>query len=137
MLPLAAGTEAKLGEGSSAYVRHCPERTLLYQIVEEDYPAFKAHLASQGADLPAYVAQELEAYLECGRLEHGFLRMRCDTCHAEHLVAFSCKKRGFCTRFARIVLILARFAGQLKRPKFIPDELVTGPLRRTATTVRG
>jgi len=30
------------------------------------------------------------------------------------------------TRFARIVLILARFAGQLKRPEFIPDELVKG-----------
>ena len=24
------------------------------------------------------------------------LRVRCDTCHAEHLVAFSCKRRGFC-----------------------------------------
>ena len=96
MLPLAAGTEAKLGVGSPAYVRHCPERTLLYQIVEEYYPAFEAHLASQGAELPAYVAQEFEAYLECGRLEHGFLRVRCETCHAEHLVAFSCKRRGFC-----------------------------------------
>lgn len=40
--------------------------------------------------------QEFEGYLECGRLEHGFLRVRCDTCHAEHLVAFSCKRRGFC-----------------------------------------
>jgi len=35
-------------------------------------------------------------YLKCGRLEHGFLRVQCDTCHAEHLVAFSCKRRGFC-----------------------------------------
>ena len=29
-------------------------------------------------------------------LEHGFLRVQCETCHAEHLVAFSCKRRGFC-----------------------------------------
>ncbi len=28
--------------------------------------------------------------------EHEFLRVRCDTCHFERLVAFSCKKRGFC-----------------------------------------
>ncbi len=34
--------------------------------------------------------------LKCGRLEHGFLRVRCTTCHAERLVAFSCKRRGFC-----------------------------------------
>ncbi len=40
--------------------------------------------------------QEFEAYLKCGRLEHGFLRVQCDNCHAEQLVAFSCKRRGFC-----------------------------------------
>lgn len=39
--------------------------------------------------------QEFEDYLACGRLEHGFLRVRCDSCHAQHLVAFSCKRRGF------------------------------------------
>ena len=46
--------------------------------------------------LPDYVRQEFDEYLKCGRLEHGFLRVQCDTCHAEHLVAFSCKRRGFC-----------------------------------------
>lgn len=35
-------------------------------------------------------------YLKCGRLEHGFLRLRCDNCHAEHFAAFSCMHRGFC-----------------------------------------
>ena len=40
--------------------------------------------------------EEFEAYLNCGRLEEGFLRVRCEQCHAEKLVAFSCKKRGFC-----------------------------------------
>jgi len=29
-------------------------------------------------------------------LEHGFLRVRCEFCHDEKLVAFSCKRRGFC-----------------------------------------
>ncbi|HBN2370406.1 TPA: TniB family NTP-binding protein, partial [Escherichia coli] len=28
--------------------------------------------------------------------EHGFLRVRCQSCHHEKLVAFSCKRRGFC-----------------------------------------
>ena len=53
-------------------------------------------LASQDKYLPAYVIQEFEAYLKCGRLEHGFLRVRCETCHDEKLLAFSCKRRGFC-----------------------------------------
>jgi ribosomal protein S27E len=42
------------------------------------------------------VRREFEDYLKCGRLEHGFLRVRCSDCHAEQLLAFSCKRRGFC-----------------------------------------
>ena len=92
---LAAGTAERAG-GTAPYQRHRPEHTLLYQIVEQHYPAFVAHMAEQERPLPDYVQQEFEDYLRCGRLEHGFLRVRCDTCHAEHLVAFSCKRRGFC-----------------------------------------
>ena len=29
-------------------------------------------------------------------MEYGFLRLRCASCHVEKLVAFSCKRRGFC-----------------------------------------
>ena len=49
-----------------------------------------------GRSLPDYIEQEFDAYLKCGRLEDGFLRVRCEHCRAEKLVAFSCKKRGFC-----------------------------------------
>jgi hypothetical protein len=73
MLPSPAGREASPGIGAPPYVRHRPERTLLYQLVEEYYPAFKAHLAAQGTDLPGYVQQEFEEYLKCGRLEHGLI----------------------------------------------------------------
>ena len=89
MLPLPAGREASPGGSAFRYARHRPERTLLYQIVEEYYPAFVSHLAAQGTVLPGYVEREFEDYLKCGPLEHGFLRVRCDGCHAEHLVAFS------------------------------------------------
>ena len=54
------------------------------------------HLESEGRCLPDYVQRELTDYLKCGRLEHGFLRVRCESCHHEKLVAFSCKRRGFC-----------------------------------------
>jgi ribosomal protein S27E len=91
-----AGTEASVGESGYRYERHRPERTLLYQLVEQCYPAFVAQLSAQGKELPEYVQREFEDYLKCGRLEHGFLRVRCDTCHAERLVAFCCKRRGFC-----------------------------------------
>jgi ribosomal protein S27E len=64
--------------------------------VEQHYPAFRDMRAEAGRPLPDYVQEEFDAYLKCGRLEEGFLRVRCEGCHAEKLVAFSCKKRGFC-----------------------------------------
>jgi len=78
------------------YARHRPEATLLYQLVEQHWPAFREQRAEAGRPLPDSVQEEFEAYLKCGRLEEGFLRVRCEACHAEKLVAFSCKKRGFC-----------------------------------------
>jgi ribosomal protein S27E len=53
-------------------------------------------MAKQGRSLPYHVQKEFDEYLKCGRLEHGFLRIQCSTCHHERLVAFSCKRRGFC-----------------------------------------
>ena len=52
MEPLPAGRDASSGVGVPPYVRRRPERTLLYQLVAEYYPAFKAHLAAQGDGLP-------------------------------------------------------------------------------------
>jgi hypothetical protein len=92
----AAARMASRERDAGRYQRHRPEQTLLYQIVDEYYPAFAAHLAEQGRELPSYVQREFEEFLKCGRLEHGFLRVRCESCHTEHLVAFSCKRRGFC-----------------------------------------
>ncbi len=81
---------------SHSYQRHRPEYTLLYQIIERHYPEFRDAMAMQGKSLPFHVQQEFSDYLKCGRLEHGFMRVQCTECHHEHLVAFSCKHRGFC-----------------------------------------
>lgn len=78
------------------YERHRPEETPLHGIVETYYPQFLARLEAEGGSLPAFVKQEFGDYLRCGRLEHGFLRVKCDACSHEHLVTFSCKRRGFC-----------------------------------------
>ena len=78
------------------YQRHRPEKTLFYQLVSKHYPVFRQKWLDEGRILPGYVQREFEDYLKCGRLEHGFMRVRCETCHEERLVAFSCKRRGFC-----------------------------------------
>ena len=81
-------------ERAARYTRHRPEQTLLYQIVQTHTPAFLAELAARERSLPVYVQREFEDYLRGGRLEHGFLRVRCNACDAERLVALSCKRRG-------------------------------------------
>src|SRR5213596_807259 len=40
---------------------------------------------------------ELRSFLECGVLAHGFLRVHCDACGEDRVVAFSCKGRAVCS----------------------------------------
>ena len=44
---------------AAVYVRHRPETTLLYQIIDEYWPEFQAELASQDKYLPAYIGQDV------------------------------------------------------------------------------
>ena len=81
--------------GHATYERHRTKQTLLHQLVGKHYHALVEHLAFQGKSLRSHFDREFEAFLKCIRLEHGFLRLRCDKCHFERLAAFSCKKRGF------------------------------------------
>ncbi len=73
-----------------------PEQTLLHRVIREQLGAFLARARGTDTGLPHFVEQELRAFLRCGILAHGFLRLRCDACGHERLVAFSCKRRGFC-----------------------------------------
>ncbi len=77
------------GNASPGYERHQPEKTLLYQIIKQHYPDFLSEMEAQDRPLPGYVQDEFEAFLECGRLENGFLRVCCEDCKHEHLVAIS------------------------------------------------
>lgn len=67
--------------------------------VELHYPDFRELREREGRPLPDHVPDEFDAYLKCGRLEEGFLRVRGGSCNPEKLVAFSCKKRGLCPSF--------------------------------------
>ncbi len=106
------------------YERHRPEQTTLYRLVQQHAATFFAQAEdAAGADLPQFVKAEpghkqssglfvpgeepghwpgaackveFDAFLECGILAHGFLRLRCGDCGHDKLVAFSCKRRGLC-----------------------------------------
>jgi ribosomal protein S27E len=83
--------------GSSRhYQRHQPENTPLYPIVERHLSTLRDELQRHEAPLPHFGVTEFQDYVRCGRLEYGFVRVKCNGCPHEHLVAFSCKRRGFC-----------------------------------------
>ncbi len=90
---------ARLREAAATtphYQRGRPEQTPLYRLVREHYATFAAEVdtASGGTGLPQFVKDEFDAYLDCGILANGFLRLTCDTCARDTLVAFSCPPRG-------------------------------------------
>jgi len=47
--------------------RHRPEQTTLYRLVRQHAASFIAHTeASTGAELPRFIKEEFDAFLECG-----------------------------------------------------------------------
>ncbi len=80
----------------NVHERHDPSATVLHRVMREHLETFLAEAGMSGDRFPRYVEQEFRDYLECGILAHGFLRVKCEACHEERLVAFSCKGRGFC-----------------------------------------
>jgi len=79
------------------YRRREPESTVLYQVVREQLETFLARREERGHPVPRFVERELRGFLECGILAHGFIRVHCDSCGTDRVVAFSCKGRGFCS----------------------------------------
>ena len=97
MRTAARACQAPPHDAQVPYERRRPEETTLYQVIQEHVETFFAQVEQEtGTGLPKFVKDEFEAFLECGILAHGFLRLRCGECAHEKLVAFSCKRRGFC-----------------------------------------
>jgi hypothetical protein len=86
------------GQAISAgdYVPRHPETTILYGVVQHHLESWLAHALIQERIVPSFVERELRAFLDCGILANGFLRVHCDGCGLDRVVPFSCKGRGFC-----------------------------------------
>lgn len=95
---IKAGAAATPLLGGSSYQRRQPEKTVLYQMVADEFATFREEVFefSEGHGLPKFIYEEFERYLDCGILARGFARVRCSACREEILVGFSCKCRGIC-----------------------------------------
>ena len=49
----------------------------MLRLVQHAATFFAEVEAAAGAALPQFVKDEFDAFLECGTLAHGFLRLRC------------------------------------------------------------
>ena len=70
MAPLAAPS-------SVVYRRRRPEESDLYRCIANNLRPFLARVAAAERSLPRFVGDEIEGYLDCGRLDRGFARFRC------------------------------------------------------------
>ena len=93
--PARAPGDPHVAHGRS-YARRKPEASDLYQVVQQEPETFLASTAARERPVPRFVARELRGFLRCGILAHGFVRVHCDACGLDRVVAFSCKGRGFC-----------------------------------------
>ena len=83
----------------AGYRPRAPEGTVLHRVVREHLATFLDEArarSAHGFGLPGFVEREFREYLGCGVLARGFARVRCASCGDEHLVGFSCKRRGVC-----------------------------------------
>ena len=76
--------------------RREPEGTVLYRIVQSEWTTVQSLLAHRERHIPRFCRREVEGFLRCGILAHGFARVFCEDCRQDEVVAFSCKGRGFC-----------------------------------------
>ncbi len=84
---------------ASEYRRRRPDKTVLYELVRDYAETLFAEARDRsggGHGYPAHVENEFRRYIECGVLGRGFMRVHCDGCGRDELVAFSCKGRALC-----------------------------------------
>jgi hypothetical protein len=74
-----------------------PEDNPIYGVVSEHLETFLANQRERDRPVPRFVERELRSFLECGVLANGFLRVHCDACGKDRVVAFSCKGRSVCS----------------------------------------
>jgi len=82
------------------YRQRKPRASPLWKCLTRHFVAFcacyEARFQPRYGFLRPIIPEVVGKFLDCGDLDRGFARVRCDHCHHEYLLAFSCKGRWFC-----------------------------------------
>jgi hypothetical protein len=115
-------TGGTVAESPSQYRPRHPERSAYYQLFETHFDryvrAYEERFEPRSGPLRPVVLRSVEEFLCCGRLQGGFARIRCPKCRKEHLLAFSCRTRNFCSscQAKRSVLFAEKLAAEILAP---------------------
>jgi hypothetical protein len=77
------------------YVPRSTQESDALALVREHWRAFRERFEERAGSLPAFVREELEAFVTCGDFEHGFLLAEC----GRWAGCVSGSPRGSCRRF--------------------------------------
>jgi hypothetical protein len=85
---------------SNEYKPRNPRKSQYYKCVEDNFEELErvwdeVYQGKYGYWRP-YVQDVIYKYLDCGDLQFGFSRVKCEECNEEYLLPFSCKRRYFC-----------------------------------------
>jgi len=111
-----------ISESAPQYRPRHPEQTAVYQLLENHLDSYvqsyEERFESSSGPLRPVVIRSVEEFLACGRLQAGFARIQCPKCHAEHLLAFSCRTRNFCSscQAKRSVLFAEKLTSEILAP---------------------
>src|SRR5207244_10759338 len=82
--------------GKNEYRPRNPQDSLLYRTIAAHLETFLARQQERGREVAQFIEREMRAYLSCGVLACGFLRLKCESCGKERLLPLSCKGRSVC-----------------------------------------
>jgi len=111
-----------IAEAPAQYRPRHPERSEFYRLFEDHFDSYlrryEDRFEPRSGPLRPVVVRCVEEFLGCGRLQGGFARIRCPRCHAEHLLAFSCRTRNFCSscQAKRSVLFAEKLTSEILAP---------------------
>ncbi len=81
-MPRIGGISAYWGvlAPSTEYAPRHSEETFLYRVVMAELETFLARQQEREHPVPSFVEKEFRSFLDCGVLERGFVRLRCQSC---------------------------------------------------------
>jgi len=98
-----SGLAPLVRETPAVYRPRHPEKTAFYRVLEGHFEEFalvhEERYEREDGPLRPVVRKVVEQYLDCGRPESGFARVRCPDCRAEYLLPLTCRTN--CTSSAQ------------------------------------